>query len=308
MFFFPNSDGESGGLLFVTVANCLVNTFWSISQTDVAVNSKVVSTWINVNRCLSILSSHVPFSLAVVLTNNSLQVDAGLRFENRKQKYQYMFNVKTPKRIYYLVAENEADMNKWVDAVCQVCGLKAYTQDEEQQSNEKFSTCNFLLVILFITNSSFLLVFQYESQESPPTSPTSTISGPYIPISECISGRRLNDTSSLNSILGQGPEHYDAPRRLAPSPPRSPTTTDAESVFTDDEWTTPVPSANWDTLPSTGECLIIRNFVLFCGFVNEIIWQVIRGHLTVRMPKLVRGVWKNVSVNWESSILQYRRQ
>ncbi|XP_014467730.1 PREDICTED: GRB2-associated-binding protein 2 isoform X1 [Dinoponera quadriceps] len=157
------------------------------------------------------------------------QVDAGLRFENRKQKYQYMFNVKTPKRIYYLVAENETDMNKWVDAVCQVCGLKAYTQDEEQQ------------------------MFQYESQESPPTSPTSTISGPYIPISECISGRRLNDTSSLNSALGQGPEHYDAPRRLAPSPPRSPTTTDAESVFTDDEWTTPVPSVNWDTFPSTGD-------------------------------------------------------
>ncbi|XP_029155808.1 protein daughter of sevenless [Nylanderia fulva] len=157
------------------------------------------------------------------------QVDAGLRFENRKQKYQYMFNVKTPKRTYYLVAENEADMNKWVDAICQVCGLKAYTQDEEQQ------------------------IFPYESQESPPTSPTSTISGPYIPISECISGRRLNDTSSLNSTLGQGPEHYDAPRRLAPSPPRSPTTTDAESVFTDDEWTTPVPGANWDTLPSTGD-------------------------------------------------------
>jgi len=166
-----------------------------------------------------------------------------------------MFNVKTPKRIYYLVAENEADMNKWVDAVCQVCGLKAYTQDEEQQSSEKFAFCiiSFLLIILSINNSLFLLVFQYESQESPPTSPTSTISGPYIPISECISGRRLNDTSSLNSILGQGPEHYDAPRRLAPSPPRSPTTTDAESVFTDDEWTTPVPSVNWDTLPSAGK-------------------------------------------------------
>ncbi|XP_017879365.1 GRB2-associated-binding protein 2 isoform X2 [Ceratina calcarata] len=160
------------------------------------------------------------------------QVDAGLRFENRKQKYQYMFNVKTPKRTYYLVAESEADMNKWVDAVCQVCGLKAYTQDEEQQCQ----------------------MFQFESQESPPISPTSTISGPYIPISECISGRRLNDTSSLNSAtnLGQGPEHYDAPRRLAPSPPRSPTTTDAESVFTDDEWTAPVPSVNWETFPSSG--------------------------------------------------------
>lgn len=63
----------------------------------------------------------------------TLQVDAGLSFENRKEKYQYMFNVKTPKRIYYLVAENEADMNKWVDAICQVCGLKAYFQDEDQQ-------------------------------------------------------------------------------------------------------------------------------------------------------------------------------
>lgn len=63
-----------------------------------------------------------------------LQVDSGLRFENRKQKYHHMFNVKTPKREYFLVAENEADMNKWVDAVCQVCGLKAYTNDEEQAS------------------------------------------------------------------------------------------------------------------------------------------------------------------------------
>lgn len=54
-----------------------------------------------------------------------------------------MFNVKTPKRIYYLVAENEVDMNKWVDAVCQVCGLKAYTQDEEQQSKTHVSHYSF---------------------------------------------------------------------------------------------------------------------------------------------------------------------
>jgi len=82
---------------------------------------------------------------------NNVQVDAGLRFENRKQKYQYMFNVKTPKRIYYLVAENEADMNKWVDAVCQVCGLKAYTQDEEQQSKD-ICIYNLNLLLLLITH------------------------------------------------------------------------------------------------------------------------------------------------------------
>lgn len=93
----------------------------------------------------------------------------------------------------------------------------------------------------------------FESQESPPVSPISTVSGPYIPISECISGRSLNDTSSLSSAFGQSQEYYDAPRKLVPSPSRSPTTTDAESVLTDDEWTTPVPSVNWETFPAPGK-------------------------------------------------------
>jgi len=93
---------------------------------------------------------------------SNVQVDAGLRFENRKQKYQYMFNVKTPKRIYYLVAENEADMNKWVDAVCQVCGLKAYTQDEEQQSkNICIYNLNLLFLFLLITHMNQTCFFQY---------------------------------------------------------------------------------------------------------------------------------------------------
>ncbi len=73
------------------------------------------------------------------------------------------------------------------------------------------------------------------------------MSGPYIPISECISGPRLTDTSSLNSAL----DNYEVSRRHAPSPPRSPTT-DAESVITDDEWAPPLPNVNWDTFPSAG--------------------------------------------------------
>jgi len=66
------------------------------------------------------------------------QVDAGLRFENRKQKYQHMFDVKTPKRVYYLAAESEEDMNRWVEYVCHVCGLKAYKdEDGTSVSNPK---------------------------------------------------------------------------------------------------------------------------------------------------------------------------
>lgn len=61
-----------------------------------------------------------------------------------------MFNVKTPKRIYYLVAESESDMNKWVDAICQVCGLKAYTQDEEQQRMLSIIKFNIKIINNFI--------------------------------------------------------------------------------------------------------------------------------------------------------------
>lgn len=103
------------------------------------------------------------------------------------------------------------------------------------------------------------LVFPFESQESPPVSPISIISGPYIPISECFSGPRLNDTSSLSSVTAQAIDNYDSGRRQVPSPPRSPTT-DAESVMTDDEWGPPLPSVNWDTFPSAGDFLDLFDF------------------------------------------------
>ncbi|KAH8365442.1 hypothetical protein KR093_000806 [Drosophila rubida] len=59
------------------------------------------------------------------------QVDCGLRLENRKQKFQYMFDIKTPKRTYYLAAETESSMRDWVNCICQVCHLH-----DTKQSNE----------------------------------------------------------------------------------------------------------------------------------------------------------------------------
>lgn len=41
-----------------------------------------------------------------------------------------MFTIRTPKRIYYLAAESEEEMNKWVDCVCHVCGLKPFISDD----------------------------------------------------------------------------------------------------------------------------------------------------------------------------------
>lgn len=52
------------------------------------------------------------------------QVDAGLQLEIRKQNYDNMFDLRTSKRTYYLVAGSEDEMNKWVECICSVCGLK----------------------------------------------------------------------------------------------------------------------------------------------------------------------------------------
>ncbi|KAJ1526379.1 hypothetical protein ONE63_009525 [Megalurothrips usitatus] len=111
------------------------------------------------------------------------QVDTGLQFESSKNKYQHMFDVRTPKRIYYLAADTEDEMMKWVHNVCQVCGLKAYTPDEDSYNysgpgEEEPSTPT--------------TVITEPDLESPPVSPSSTTSA-YIPISECITGPPLID-------------------------------------------------------------------------------------------------------------------
>ncbi|XP_055844998.1 protein daughter of sevenless [Episyrphus balteatus] len=64
------------------------------------------------------------------------QVDCGLRLENRKQKFQYMFDIKTPRRTYYLAADTEADMRDWVNCICQVCHLHDTKQSNDLQDEK----------------------------------------------------------------------------------------------------------------------------------------------------------------------------
>ncbi|EDW78826.1 uncharacterized protein Dwil_GK12654 [Drosophila willistoni] len=82
--------------------------------------------------CLEYYTDHNCRKLkGVIDLDQCEQVDCGLRLENRKQKFQYMFDIKTPKRTYYLAAETEEDMRDWVNCICQVCHLH-----DTKQSNE----------------------------------------------------------------------------------------------------------------------------------------------------------------------------
>ncbi|KAG7257273.1 hypothetical protein CRUP_014523 [Coryphaenoides rupestris] len=51
------------------------------------------------------------------------QVDAGLTFKRKEFQDSFVFDIKTSDRTFYLVAETEDDMNKWVRSICQLCGF-----------------------------------------------------------------------------------------------------------------------------------------------------------------------------------------
>ena len=80
-----------------------------------------------------------------------------------------MFDIKTPRRVYYLAAEDEDDMNSWVDLVCRVCGLHNFTAEsgegEKQEAGREAGSV--------VTSQP-------------------AISGPYMHLSECFTGSQSN--------------------------------------------------------------------------------------------------------------------
>lgn len=51
------------------------------------------------------------------------QVDAGLSFTKKELENSFVFDLRTEERTWYLVAESEEDMNRWVSSICLLCGF-----------------------------------------------------------------------------------------------------------------------------------------------------------------------------------------
>ncbi|XP_037540391.1 GRB2-associated-binding protein 1 [Nematolebias whitei] len=51
------------------------------------------------------------------------QVDAGLSFTKKELETSFVFDLRTEERTWYLVAESEGDMNRWVTSICLLCGF-----------------------------------------------------------------------------------------------------------------------------------------------------------------------------------------
>ncbi|KAJ8368622.1 hypothetical protein SKAU_G00086500 [Synaphobranchus kaupii] len=73
-------------------------------------------------------SDHSKKPLRVIDLHCCEQVDAGLTFKRKEFQESFVFDIKTSDRTFYLVAETEEEMNKWVRCICQLCG---FNQSEE---------------------------------------------------------------------------------------------------------------------------------------------------------------------------------
>ncbi|CAH1954033.1 unnamed protein product [Acanthoscelides obtectus] len=219
------------------------------------------------------------------------QVDLGLKLDERKLKFDHVFDIKTPTRTYYLAADTENEMRSWVNCICRVCGLKSTSEEEDGGCPPEIEIIENEPEIQRLTSLN-----NYNA--TPPISPVST--SPYIPISECITGKspvfdpkdfktllehnikhsyfrteknrghnnesyELPQHNYLNCMNVSDPRFYDCPRKLVPSalptkvahekdnsPLQSPT--DSDSVFNDEEWSQNASdlSTSRNTKPSDG--------------------------------------------------------
>ena len=60
-----------------------------------------------------------------------LQVDAGLTFNKKDLEHSFIFDIKTIDRVFYLVADTEEEMNKWVRCICDICGFNPTDDGED---------------------------------------------------------------------------------------------------------------------------------------------------------------------------------
>ncbi|XP_029454856.1 GRB2-associated-binding protein 1 isoform X2 [Rhinatrema bivittatum] len=74
-------------------------------------------------------NDHTKKPIRIIDLNLCERVDAGLTFNKREFENSYIFDIKTIDRVFYLVADSEEEMNKWVRCICDICGFNPTDDD-----------------------------------------------------------------------------------------------------------------------------------------------------------------------------------
>ncbi|XP_034044984.1 GRB2-associated-binding protein 1 isoform X4 [Thalassophryne amazonica] len=81
-------------------------------------------------------NDHAKKPIRVIDLNLCEQVDAGLTFNKKDLEHSFIFDIKTIDRVFYLVADTEEEMNKWVRCICEICGFNP-TEDEAAKAAQQ---------------------------------------------------------------------------------------------------------------------------------------------------------------------------
>ncbi|XP_041115943.1 GRB2-associated-binding protein 1-like isoform X11 [Polyodon spathula] len=81
-------------------------------------------------------NDHTKKPIRVIDLNLCEQVDAGLTFNKKDLEHSFIFDIKTIDRVFYLVADTEEEMNKWVRCICDICGFNPTDEESGKHPNQ----------------------------------------------------------------------------------------------------------------------------------------------------------------------------
>ncbi|XP_078514618.1 GRB2-associated-binding protein 2 isoform X1 [Lissotriton helveticus] len=151
-------------------------------------------------------NDHTKKPIRVINLSFCEQVDSGLTFNKKELQDSYVFDIKTSDRTFYLVAETEEEMNKWVRSICQICG---FNQSEEnavshgpRSSPAELSSSNQLLLrerkSSAPAHSSQPTLFTFDAPSNHIHQSTLSASAPqdYLFLHQCMSRKTENTRSA----------------------------------------------------------------------------------------------------------------
>lgn len=100
-------------------------------------------------------NDHTKKPIRVIDLNLCEQVDAGLTFNKKDLEHSFIFDIKTIDRIFYLVADTEEEMNKWVRCICDICGFNPTDSEGKSRINRK-NICQYSHCTVLILNDIYL--------------------------------------------------------------------------------------------------------------------------------------------------------
>lgn len=122
-------------------------------------------------------------------------------------RYEHLFDIKTPGRVYYLAADTAEEMSRWVSLVCSACGLRQASSssaaaEKEREAAAAAAEAGFTSLALNRSDAATTALGPHSSTvlapsgtaaaggAPPPSKVPPPSSSPYIHISTCYTGGR----------------------------------------------------------------------------------------------------------------------